>query len=181
MNINSAQLLRMLGSGVQPITGGASPSASNTAAPVSFANLLQQARDGSLTSAAPVSLASDSGVTCSPDQLARLSLGADKLEAAGVRTALVNIDGQQLVMDVHQRQIIGNAKSQDGLISGIDGVIDLGDARSASAAGGSGAATGQAGAGAALSAGTAGAIPAPNALASKNQSLLKLLADVSAA
>jgi hypothetical protein len=180
MNVASAQLLRLLGSGVQR-TAGAAASGQSGVAPASFASLLQQARDGTLSSAAPVSVASDSGVTCSDDQLARLSLGADRLAAAGVRTALVNIDGQQLIMDVHLRQITGRASPDNGLLTGIDGAIDLGDARSASAAGGLGGIAGGNGAGIAPSAQTAGALPAPGGLAAGNQSLLKLLAQLPAA
>lgn len=175
MDIGATQLLRMLGSGVRPMSGPADGGAGGAAAPVSFANLLQQAREGSLTSAAPVSIAHDAGVECSEDQLARLSLAADKLEAAGVRSALINIDGQQLVLDVHLRQVIGPAKANNGLIAGIDGVMDLGDARSASQTGAGTAPAGTAGAQ------SAGLLQSAGGLAARNQSLLKLLAELPAA
>jgi hypothetical protein len=164
VNSTSAQLLKMLGSGVRPDSMKASTPAAAGAGQTAFADLLKQARDGTLSSAAPVSVSSDANVTCSDDQLARLSLGADKLETAGVRTAMVNIDGQQLILDVHARTVTGAAKAENGVVSGIDGTLDLGDFR----------AGGQA---VAAQPGATTALP-PSSLA-QNQSLMKLLADVS--
>ena len=166
VNTSSAQLLRMLGSGVRPDSARAVASPAAGASQAAFADLLKQARDGTLSSAAPVSVAGDANVTCSDDQLARLSLGADKLEAAGVRTAMVSIDGQKLILDVHARSVVGAANAENGVVAGIDGVMDLGDFRAggqtAAAAPGTGATT---------------ALP-PSSLA-QNQSLMKLLADLS--
>jgi hypothetical protein len=48
---------------------------------------------------------------------------------SGVRTALISIDGKQLVLDVHSRRVTGIAQQQNGIVSGIDGAMDLGDAR----------------------------------------------------
>jgi hypothetical protein len=162
---SALQLLRQLGSGVRPDAIGAGAPAGAQAS--AFADLLRQARDGTLASTSPVEIAGDAEVSCSDEQLARLSLAADKLEAAGVRTALVTIDGQRLIMDVHARQITGAATAENGVVSGIDGVMDLGDAR----AGGAAAAIAPA------ASATSASIPAGLA---QNQSLMKLLAGLSA-
>jgi hypothetical protein len=77
---------------------------------------------------------------------------------------MVNIDGQQLILDVHARTVTGAAKAENGVVSGIDGTLDLGDFR----------AGGQA---VAAQPGATTALP-PSSLA-QNQSLMKLLADVS--
>jgi hypothetical protein len=174
VNASSLQLLKLLGSGVRP--GSLPAAAPNAAGQTAFADLLSRAKDGSLASAAPVTIAGDAGVSCSDDQLARLSLGADRLEAAGVRTALVNIDGQKLILDVHARSITGRASGADGIVSGVDGVIDLGDARSAVAS-----ALNPPGAGIAPGAGSAGATAGPGVLSTQSPSLLKLLAGLSPA
>jgi hypothetical protein len=130
----------MLSSGVRP--GGAEPpgatgSASSPAG--MFADLLKQAQEGTLTTKLPVTIAPDCGVTLSDDELARLSFAADKLEASGVKTALVTIDGQRLLLDVHSRKITGRADGHDGIVAGIDGTLDLGDARTDAGAPDSGA------------------------------------------
>lgn len=128
--MNSLQLLRMLGSGIQPVdTGSRQLSGSAPVESMSFAQLLQQAQDGTLVGKQPVTIAPGSDLKLSDDQLARLSLGADRAEAAGLRTALVKLDGQNLIMDVGSREILSAAKSDGGVMSGIDGVLDLGDNR----------------------------------------------------
>ncbi|MBY0310462.1 MAG: hypothetical protein K2W85_00175 [Phycisphaerales bacterium] len=126
MNVSSAQLLKMLGSGVLP--PGVSTPPKTGVEQASFADLLNRAREGTLGSAQPVTIGDNAGVTLNDEQLARLSLAADQLESSGVRTALINIDGQKLIMDVSQREISGVAPAS-GPVPGIDGMIDLGDAR----------------------------------------------------
>lgn len=96
-----------------------------------FAELLAQARSGGLGSATPVTIAPDAKVSLTPDELARLSVAADRAEAAGIRTALVMIGDQKLVLDVSTRQITGKAPAASGaggaagVYPGVDGVIDL--------------------------------------------------------
>ncbi|HEX2253130.1 MAG TPA: dethiobiotin synthetase, partial [Thermoanaerobaculia bacterium] len=48
-----------------------------------FADLLRRAASGELVSGVPVSVDRDAGVALSEDQLARLSLAADRAEAEG--------------------------------------------------------------------------------------------------
>ena len=133
MTTAATQLLRLLASGIQPASASAvQPGSAPASSP--FADLLKQARAGTLESELPVTIAGDAqdaNVTLSEDQLASLSLAADKLEAAGVRNALVTIDGQRLILDVHLRQITARAAGDNGIVAGVDGVMDLGDLRSA--------------------------------------------------
>ena len=127
MTIDTAQMLRQLAAGgappgVQAPSGAAAAQRTDEGA---FAELLKRARDGTLSSNRPVSAEKAAGVALSDEQLARLSLAADRAEAAGLRTALVLIDDQRLILDVHQRTIIGAATPEQGVLDGIDGVIDL--------------------------------------------------------
>lgn len=127
MTIDTAQMLRQLGLAGASHTRstGAAPTAPPRTDEAAFAELLNRARDGTLQSARPVEVDIDAGVKLSDEQLARLSLAADRAEAAGLRTALVLVDDQRLIMDVHQRTIIGAATPEQGVLEGIDGVIDL--------------------------------------------------------
>jgi len=161
VNATSLDLLRLLGSGIQPLGAPGQASSAPAVGPGSFADLLKQAQDGSLVSKLPVTIGPDAGVKLDDNQLARVSLAADKLEAAGVKTALVNIDGQKLILDVHSRQITGAAGDASGIVAGVDGAVDLGDQRAAGAAGTTGLPS----------------ITPPGGLAS-NQSLMNLLAEL---
>lgn len=126
MTIDTAQMLRQLGLAGAANTRSAGGAAATPAGDgAAFTELLQRARDGTLQSARPVEVDLGAGVKLSDEQLARLSLAADRAEAAGLRTALVLIDDQRLIMDVHQRTIIGAATPEQGVLEGIDGVIDL--------------------------------------------------------
>ncbi len=142
MSVNAAQLLKLLGSGIRP-TGASTNAAAPGVAPGAFADLLKQAREGGLASELPVTIGSDAqaaGVQLSGEQLARVAIAADQLETAGVRHALVTIDGQKLLLDVHAREVSGRPDGSSGLVGGIDGTIDLGDLRGDVGGGGSGGA-----------------------------------------
>lgn len=176
MNISSAQLMKLLASGVRPAESPCQPTSAAGSASEAFADLLKKAQDGGLASELPVTLGSDAeGVLLDDGQLARLSIAADQLEAAGVRTALVSIDGQQLLLDVRARQIVSRATSQNGITGGIDGVLDLGDARSDPAIAGAQQSPGGAGTVPGFG-GKSGALGLPSAALSGNQDVLKLLA-----
>ncbi len=130
MNGDSVSLLKMLNSGVRPpgldVTT-AKPAATGIEAG-QFAELLNKARNGELSSNQPVTVSSDAGssVKLSEDQLAKIAVAADKAEAAGIRKALVVLDDQQLILDVEARSITGAAKLGSGsVLSGVDGVINL--------------------------------------------------------
>jgi len=187
MNATSSQLLKLLSSGIQP---GALPFTSGLGAAgiagTPFADLLKQAQSGAIASQLPVTInasAQSAGIQLNDGQLARLAQAADKLETAGVRTAMVSIDGQNLVLDVHARQITGSAQAQNGIVSGVDGVIDLGDLRSLG-----GLAVGAAQAAAGAAAGLGGTLASalsnfqlgpPSAGLAQNASLTQLLAQLS--
>lgn len=130
----SSQLLARLAFGragaVAPLAGPqaspqASPQGTGSVAPGDFASLLAQAQSGTLRSGAPVTVAPDANLTLSDDQLAKLSIAADKAEAAGVRTALVLMGDQQFVLDVAAREIVGLADASAGVVPNVDGVINL--------------------------------------------------------
>lgn len=176
MNISSAQLMKLLASGVRPAESPSQPTSAAGSASEAFADLLKKAQDGGLASELPVTLGSDAeGVSLDDGQLARLSIAADQLEAAGVRTALVKIDGKQLLLDVHAREVIGPATATNGITGGIDGLLDLGDARTDPAL--AGAQQSLIGAGTAPQFGAkAGVLGLPSAALSGNQDVLKLLA-----
>ena len=176
MNISSAQLMKLLASGVRPAESPCQPTSASGIASDAFADLLKKAQDGGLASDLPVTLDTEAaGLSLDEGQLARLSIAADQLEAAGVRTALVNIDGQQLLLDVHARQVLGRASSTHGITGGIDGVLDLGDARSDPALPGAQQSLASAGIAPRFGA-KAGALGLPSAALSENRDVLKLLA-----
>lgn len=126
MKIDPNTLLKALGSGIKlpGLPGGASPAPGIEQ--VSFSDLLKQAREGTLVSRAPVTIDPDSGIGLSEDQLASLTLAADRAEAAGVRTALVMLGDQRFILDVASRTVKAAASADPGILSGVDGVINLG-------------------------------------------------------
>lgn len=127
MTMDPTELLRQLGqTGRASATHGAAPTpAGHSAQRSEFADLLSRARDGTLSSNKPVSIEEGVGVKLTDEQLARLSLAADRAEAAGLRRALVMIDDQKVILDVQERKIVGHAATESGVLEGIDGVIDL--------------------------------------------------------
>lgn len=122
----SVQLLRQLGSGLRPALPAGSSGAPSGVQPGEFSALLRQAQAGELVSNVPVTVAPNAGVKLTDDQLAQLSLAADKAEAAGIRTALVLLDGQSVTLDVGNRLVTGPAEiGTGGVLGGVDGVINL--------------------------------------------------------
>lgn len=127
MSLDPSTMLRQLGQAgrVAPAGSAAVSPAAGGARAGEFADLLQRARDGTLASNRPVTIESGSGLTLTEEQLARLSLAADRAEAAGLRKALVMIDDQRVILDVAQRTIAAAAAGRAGVLDGIDGVLDL--------------------------------------------------------
>lgn len=145
-------------SSIRGVTPGASrPGGEARIDNAEFAQLLEKARSGELTSGRMVSVDPGAGIELDETDLARLSLVADKAEAAGMRRALVEIDGRSLILDVQTRTIVRDASSGDGVIAGIDGVIRVGGS------GGSG--------------GGGGVLPPPSAVAGAAPSLAQLLSN----
>ena len=115
-------LLRHLASGIIP---GSSTTSSQPAQPgaADFAKLLAQAKDGQLASNQPVSVSPRSKLNLSPDQMQRLSVAADRAQAAGLHTAMVMLDGKPLLMDVQSRQVLGAFDASAREASTVDGVV----------------------------------------------------------
>lgn len=122
---SSAELLRMLGSGVRP--DGATPGAPSGGAP-DFEALLARARSGSLETGLPVSVASGAGVELDGAQLARLGRVVDRAHAEGASRVVVMMDGMALDVDVLSRRVLGRADLEGGkVLTGIDGLVNLGE------------------------------------------------------
>lgn len=126
MKIDPNTLLKALGNGIKlpGLPGGAA--AVPGIEQVSFSDLLKQARDGGLTTKLPVTVDPDSGIALTDEQLASLSIAADKAEASGIRTALVMVGDQRVILDVARRTVVGAASAEAGVLAGVDGVIDMG-------------------------------------------------------
>lgn len=127
MSTDPSALLRQLGQ-TSRVSGPTTVQATSSQSGIQageFADLLQRARDGTLSSNRPVTIEEGSGLKLDEAQLARLSLAADRAEAAGLRKALVMIDDQRVILDVHQRTVVNAATSEAGVLDGIDGVLDL--------------------------------------------------------
>jgi|GEM_PF-1228262 len=92
-----------------------------------FAELLRKAASGELVSGVPVTVDPGAGVTLSEDQLARLSLAADRAEAEGIQSAAVMMDGMTLVMDVKTRTVMRRVDLSAGVLTGIDGIVTVGE------------------------------------------------------
>lgn len=95
----------------------------------SFAELLAGEKSGKLSSGRGVNIHPDSGVKLNADQLQRLGVALDRAEASGAQHALVMIDGMALKVDVGVRQVVSQVNMADAEVaSGIDAVIQAGDA-----------------------------------------------------
>jgi hypothetical protein len=109
----------------------------------SFAELLQRAASGKLSSGREVRLGRDAGVELSAEQLQRVGLATDKAEASGFRRAMVMIDRQVVVVDVELREVVGAFDpSRGGTMSGLDGVVAAPDAAGSAVGSADGAAGG---------------------------------------
>lgn len=117
--IPAASLLQLLGSGVGLIGRIAGQKPVEDA---SFADLLERAAGGKLRSGEPVNIAPGSGVELTADQLERVRLAADRLDAAGAAEGVILVDGMALRYDVLTRTITGEADLGAG-VAGIDAVV----------------------------------------------------------
>jgi hypothetical protein len=89
-----------------------------------FATLLQQARQGDLSSDLPVSISKNAQVKLTPEQLARVAAATDRAQAQGGTRALVLIDGVALKVDVAARQVLEQVDLSSGLaLTGIDAFV----------------------------------------------------------
>lgn len=121
---SSVLLDRLAGAG-GPISGsiGSGPCA---ASPIDFGAMLLSARAGEVSTGLPVTIARDSGVELTDDQLERLAHAADRAQSAGSTRALVLLDGRAIEIDVAVRQVVREHGPGEGVIvRGIDAVVDL--------------------------------------------------------
>lgn len=113
----------MLAAGVRPDGAGASRRAGGEPADrAAFADLLVRARDGGVASGRRVSLPREAQPP-TESQAVRLSIAADRAEAAGAARALVMLDGRNLLLDVAARTAHDIVSTSDGVpavLSGID-------------------------------------------------------------
>lgn len=135
MNLTAADMLRRLASGVVPdgsfLAGLTGPggagfkqgNAANISVKGSFLDLLKKAATANPESGIPVTIDKGIGLLLNDDQMQRLSKAADKATAEGFSTALVSIDGINLVMDVDGRRITAVADPEGRAVSGIDGAV----------------------------------------------------------
>jgi hypothetical protein len=125
MTIDSASLLRALGSGVRPVGAEPSGQARLIEGP-SFQDMLASATSGGVSSGLPIRVARSAAVDLTASQLTRLSAAADRAEAAGASRALVLIDGMVLQMDVGLRTVTGKADlNQTKVLNGVDAVVTV--------------------------------------------------------
>jgi len=110
VNVNAADLLKLLGSGVRP-DASTLASGAPTVESASFEALLQQVRSGAVGSGRPIAIAPGAGVNLNSSQLERLAVATDAAEAAGALRLLAMIDGQAVAIDVAERQVISGASS----------------------------------------------------------------------
>jgi hypothetical protein len=103
-------------------SAGAAPAASDQ----DFSSLLERARAGEAASGASISIAKGLELNLSEEQLARLSVAADKAESQGAHRAVVLIDGMALKIDLATRTITEQVQSgQAGLLTEVDAVITV--------------------------------------------------------
>jgi hypothetical protein len=152
-------LLTLVRAGVGLLTPSKAKVTPEQADGASFASLLRQAEQGTLSSGREVTVGKGVEVKLDREQLARLSAAADRAEASGAVHALVMMDGMALKIDVQARTIVGQADAASGqVLTGIDSVVTI-------PASGEGA-----------SSGAPPILPYPGAGAGMNPSLAKALA-----
>ncbi len=128
-------LLSALGSGLRLLTGGGQSRVQDAEPQMdaaSFADLLAQAQQGELETGLPISIARGLDLDLSDAQLEELSKLADQAEAAGLTNVLVLVENSVgevggLLLDVQGRTITGVAEPTQKVISGVDGVLRLGE------------------------------------------------------
>lgn len=127
MTTNPGDALRLISpAGARPAASSPRPATGPAAASGGeFADLLARAAAGEIISGAPVTIARGLDLSLTDDQLARLSLAADRAEAEGLSTALMIIDGKSLLMDVRSRTILREVDITSEPITGIDGLIPV--------------------------------------------------------
>lgn len=117
-------LLAALASGVRTTAPTRAEADTNALGGLGFAELLQSARSGSVSSGLPVEIESALDLELNDDQRARLEQAADRATSEGAKRAVVVMDGKALVLDVESRRVIDSKQLDElGAIPNIDAVI----------------------------------------------------------
>lgn len=123
MQIDSSDLLRVLGSGVRQSVSHAMEKNPTLG---TFADLLVQARGNELETKLPVSVAHGVEATLSTQTLERLSTVVDRAHAAGATRIAVLIGDEAFDVDVLGRRVLGKINLDDGkVMTEIDGIVKL--------------------------------------------------------
>ena len=134
--MNPFALLSLLGGVINAVRPDAPAPPANPIEGSTFAELLDQAKSGEISSDLDITVAADAGVELTEDQLARLAVAADQAQAAGASRAVVLIDGMALSFDVQSRRVTGTVPiNEAGVYSGFDAIINAGDETKQAAAG----------------------------------------------
>lgn len=171
-NVSGAELIRALAAGIRPTeTGAPQGRTPSNISGAGFASLLSRAAETG--TGLPVTIAPDSGIQLSSEQLTRLAAATDAAERQGATRALVLLDGSAYHVDVGVRTVTGKADlSAVNTVTGIDAVVVAQAAPGSCATGPLGAATPET---------TPGILPVPAATPSSSMSLLKALTQDKAA
>jgi len=125
---NPLMLLSLLGGVINAVRPDSPVPPAQTVEGATFAELLDQAKAGEISSDLDISVAQDAGLDLTEDQLARLAVAADQAQARGASKAVVLIDGMALSLDVAGRRVTGTVSiNQTGIYDGFDTIINAGD------------------------------------------------------
>jgi hypothetical protein len=89
----------------------------------SFADLLQLAQAGQVTSDRPVDVSPNLDLELSESESERIAWAVDRAEAAGATSALVMLDGRGFLVDVTTRRIEAIADTPGEVLMPIDAVV----------------------------------------------------------
>ncbi len=130
MSVNGTDWLRKLtGIGAANGVGAAgsgsapAPAPANPLDAAAFQAMLAKARGGEGESGRAVTVDSGVPVSLSDEQVARLARAVDRAEAEGFASAVVNLDGLNLLLDVQGRRITGVVDASSPVAADVDGVV----------------------------------------------------------
>jgi len=123
MDLASIQLLRKLGSGVQP-DGSPVRIGAPAIETIPFRDLVRRVETGALHSGKPVELDAGAGIRLEGEQLERLGVVVDAAEAAGTKRIVALIDGEVVSIDVDERRVDGaNEELVGRVVTDLDGLV----------------------------------------------------------
>lgn len=124
MSVGASDLLRALGSGVQPGSGVSGGRGAGPIEGAGFASLLEQARAGGIESGRAVEVQPGLEIELTPSELRSVAGAVDRAAGAGAARALVLLGERALEVDVLTRRIVGERNLRGGAAAtGIDAVV----------------------------------------------------------